>query len=259
MITSTSFVLAVPSLDVSCAFYRDVLGFEVREMDDDGWRLLVNGACRIMVGACPDAISPRNLGDHSYFGYLVRDDVDEFYARVVASGAEIVKPLLDEPWGMREFGVRTVDGHRIMVGQEISEVNAGGVTVVDLNYVSLYIHRFDEAVAFYSRVFGPPAYVESELRGWNMGATWLTVFRGADGPGGNADPRNIEFAVQVASPAEVDRLVARLVDAGARVFSAPRDTRMYEPMRFACVDDPFGVRVDVYCTLSTGPTPFAMP
>ncbi len=27
----------------------------------------------------------------------------------------------------------------------------------------------------------------------------------------------------------------------------PDDTKIYEPMRFACVDDPFGVRIDVYC------------
>jgi hypothetical protein len=35
--------------------------------------------------------------------------------------------------------------------------------------------------------------------------------------------------------------------AGARPCMAPRDTSMYEPMRFGCVDDPFGVRIDVYC------------
>jgi len=27
--------------------------------------------------------------------------------------------LADKPWGMREFGVRTPDGHRIMFGQEL--------------------------------------------------------------------------------------------------------------------------------------------
>ena len=32
-------------------------------------------------------------------------------------------------------------------------------------------------------------------------------------------------------------------------YSKPTDTKMYEPMRFACVDDPFGVRVDIYCPL----------
>jgi len=24
--------------------------------------------------------------------------------------------LRDEPWGMREFGLRTADGHRLMIG-----------------------------------------------------------------------------------------------------------------------------------------------
>lgn len=46
------------------------------------------------------------------------DDVAAYHARVVAAGTEIVKALKSEPWGMREFGLRTVDGHRIMIGQE---------------------------------------------------------------------------------------------------------------------------------------------
>jgi hypothetical protein len=33
--------------------------------------------------------------------------------------ADIIKPLRDEPWGMREFGIRTVDGHRMMFGRMI--------------------------------------------------------------------------------------------------------------------------------------------
>ena len=45
---------------------------------------------------------------------LVIDDVDAFHARVTSAGAELVKALRSEPWGMREFGVRTIDGHRIM-------------------------------------------------------------------------------------------------------------------------------------------------
>jgi uncharacterized glyoxalase superfamily protein PhnB len=71
-----------------------------------------------MAGECRDAIPPRDLGDHSYFGYLIVDDVDEYYRRVVAAGSEVGKTLRDEPWGMREFGVRTADGHRLMIGGE---------------------------------------------------------------------------------------------------------------------------------------------
>ena len=120
-ILRTSFVLAVPDLERSGAFYRDVLGFEIREMGDPGWRLFVRDACRIMAGECPDATPIGQLGDHSYFAYLVVDNVDEIHAKAMAAGADLLKALTTEPWGMREFGLRTVDGHRIMLGQEWSE------------------------------------------------------------------------------------------------------------------------------------------
>jgi len=118
-IRRTMFVLAVPDLARSAAFYRDVLGFDIRDMGDPGWRMYVRDECRIMAGQCPDAIPPAELGDHSYFAYLVVDNVDAYHERVASAGSEIVKALASEKWGMREFGLRTVDGHRIMVGQEL--------------------------------------------------------------------------------------------------------------------------------------------
>ena len=74
-----------------------------------------------MAGECPDAMPARELGDHSYFGYLVVDDAATYFTSVQQNGAEILKPLRDEPWGMREFAIRTVDGHRIMIGQDIEQ------------------------------------------------------------------------------------------------------------------------------------------
>ena len=77
MIERTMYVLAVPDLTESSTFYRDVLGFEILEIGDPGWRMFVKDACRIMAGHCPDAIAPVDLGDHSYFAYLVVDKIDE--------------------------------------------------------------------------------------------------------------------------------------------------------------------------------------
>jgi uncharacterized glyoxalase superfamily protein PhnB len=124
-IRRTMFVLAVPDLARSAEFYRDVLGFEIKEIGDPGWRMYVRDACRIMAGECPDAIPPAELGDHSYFAYLVVDNVDAYHERVASAGAEIVKALATEKWGMREFGLRTIDGHRVMVGQEVKQQHDG--------------------------------------------------------------------------------------------------------------------------------------
>jgi uncharacterized glyoxalase superfamily protein PhnB len=43
------------------------------------------------------------------------DDVDAVYAQVLASGAEIVHPLQDEPWGVRRFFVRDPNGRVVNV------------------------------------------------------------------------------------------------------------------------------------------------
>ena len=113
-IFKTRFVIAVPDLKSSAAFYQEVLGFAVHTISDPGWLFYTSGDCTIMAGECPDAIPPRKLGDHSYFAYLQIDEIDSFYASVLAAGAEISKTIRDEPWGTREFGLVTIDGHRIM-------------------------------------------------------------------------------------------------------------------------------------------------
>ncbi len=115
-ISKTRYVIAVPDLAASAKFYQEALGYEIHEISDAGWRFFLKDHCCIMAGECPDAIPPGQLGDHAYFAYMVIDGIDSYHKKVVAAGAEIVKPLRDEPWEMREFGVRTQDGHRIMFG-----------------------------------------------------------------------------------------------------------------------------------------------
>lgn len=119
MIQRTFYVLAVPNLAISAAFYQNVLGFTIEDIGDPGWRMYIRDGCRIMAGECPDAIPPIDLGDHSYFAYFVVDHVDVEYNKVISQEVEIIKPLRDEPWGMREFGLRTIDGHRLMIGQDL--------------------------------------------------------------------------------------------------------------------------------------------
>ncbi|MEO7319103.1 MAG: VOC family protein [Chthoniobacteraceae bacterium] len=118
-ITNHRFVIAVPDLQKSAAFYRDVLGFTIQSISGPGWLFYHCGDCTIMAGECPGAIPPSQLGDHSYFAWLQVGDIDSFHESVREAGAGICKPLRDEPWGMREFGLVTADGHRMMFGTPI--------------------------------------------------------------------------------------------------------------------------------------------
>lgn len=124
-------------------------------------------------------------------------------------------------------------------------------TVVDLNYFSLYYEDFKDAIAFYEDVFGPPENVDEDgsIYGWRMGSTWLTLFPSKGGTKAGNNPQNTEFAIQVSAPEEVDTLYEALIAAGGVKGWEPFDTNMYEDMRFAYVDDPFGVRIDIYCLL----------
>jgi predicted enzyme related to lactoylglutathione lyase len=118
-LTRTHFVLAVPNLSKSAEFYRSVLGFAVHEMAP-GWLRFERDHCSIMAGECPDAPAPREIGDHSYFGYIVVDGIEDYHRQVTSHPVEVIKPLRTEPWGMREFGVRTADGHRLMFGESVA-------------------------------------------------------------------------------------------------------------------------------------------
>ena len=71
------------------------------------------------LGECPDALRPSELGDHSYFGYLRVDDADVYYQDLKSKGIKISSPVSDKPWGMREFGIMSPEGHRITIGQAI--------------------------------------------------------------------------------------------------------------------------------------------
>lgn len=118
-VIGTRFVIAVHDLQKSAAFYRDVLGFSIQSIPDPRFLFYTSGECTIFAGLCPGSLSPAELGDHSYFAYLEMDDLNSFYDSVRAKGATICKSIRDEPWGMREFGVVTADGHRIMFASRI--------------------------------------------------------------------------------------------------------------------------------------------
>ena len=114
-------VLAVRDLRASTWFYTNVLGFQ-RDFGDDGgtWSFLSRDAFKVMLGECPDEKPASELGDHSYVAYLIVEDVDQLHAELAARGASVISAPVDEPWGLREFSIRTPDGHRLRFGEPLS-------------------------------------------------------------------------------------------------------------------------------------------
>jgi uncharacterized glyoxalase superfamily protein PhnB len=119
-ITGARSVLAVRDLRASTRHYIDVLGFH-RDFGDgsDGWSFLSRDEFKVMLGECPDATPASELGDHSYVAYVLVEGVDQLHADVVARGAQVTSAPTTKPWGLREFGLRTPDGHRYTFGEPL--------------------------------------------------------------------------------------------------------------------------------------------
>lgn len=115
-VVHTRHVLAVKNLKTTADYFVDRLGFE-RDFTAPGWEFLSFGIFKVMLGECTDALWAHETGDHSYFAHCLVEDADKVYGEFLERGADITMPIANKPWGLREFGVITPDGHRITFGQ----------------------------------------------------------------------------------------------------------------------------------------------
>ncbi|MDQ3171836.1 MAG: VOC family protein [Acidobacteriota bacterium] len=107
------------NLEKSARFYLDVLGFTEDSIRSPGWCFLSRDAFHLMLGECPDEVAASETGNHSWFVHVMVEGVDQFFGEVCARGAEILSPPVDRAYGLREFILRTPDGHRLVVGEPI--------------------------------------------------------------------------------------------------------------------------------------------
>lgn len=121
-------VLAVARLDRATQYLMDKLGLK-HDFSAPGWEFLSFGSFKVMLGECPDALTASETGDHSYFAHVLVENIDELYSDLGERGAKIISRLEDKPWGLREFGVVTPDGHRITFGQEIIRATSPAKTL----------------------------------------------------------------------------------------------------------------------------------
>ena len=208
------YVIAVQDLERSAQYYRDVLGFEVRTPADPGWRFFVRGQCFIMAGECRDALPPAELGDHSYFAYIEVDDIDSLHAAVLGKGAVVIKDLRNEPWGMREFGIRTVDGHRIMFGNNTDLKLRGAAPVFVVHDVMRSVEHYRDVLGFHTEfLYGEPTFYAGVERGNVL--IHLQAARQSRKQAGQA-AMNVFVS-------DVDALYEELKARGARLMNAPKD------------------------------------
>jgi len=119
--------------DASLAFYRDTLGFELRnDVGYEGLRWLTVGAADqpdTAIVLTPPALDPgitederRTILEMMAKGtyatlVLATDDVDATFAKIQSTGADVVQEPTDQPYGVRDCAFRDPAGNTIRFNQ----------------------------------------------------------------------------------------------------------------------------------------------
>jgi uncharacterized glyoxalase superfamily protein PhnB len=106
--------------DAAIAWLRDAFGCSEHALHRDGAGTVAHaelrlGAGLIMVGQYSQdgwlgGGQPNALASTVSL-YVVVDDPDAHHARAVAAGARIVRDLVDQPYGSREYSARDLEGN----------------------------------------------------------------------------------------------------------------------------------------------------
>ncbi|WP_067429958.1 VOC family protein [Nocardioides jensenii] len=120
--------------DASIAFYRDVLGFEVRLDVGEGTVRWVTVGPKdqpdTSIVLHPLGVDPgvteeetRTISEMMAKGtfatvVLATSDLDGFFDRVQATGAEVIQEPIDQPYGVRDCAFRDPAGNHVRVNQQ---------------------------------------------------------------------------------------------------------------------------------------------
>ncbi|OXM42875.1 VOC family protein [Amycolatopsis alba] len=142
-LTLTCCALVVHDLDEAIGFYRDVLGFEVR---DDGRLVSVGPPSQpdLRIVLTPSDVEHVPLGGLGF----VTDNCDATFEHIEASGAEVMQEPIDRPDGVRDCAFFDPSGNVLRFSQKRvadvlpdAEFGAGDVRVQD------YGRPFPESVS----------------------------------------------------------------------------------------------------------------
>jgi catechol 2,3-dioxygenase-like lactoylglutathione lyase family enzyme len=119
--------------EASAAFYRDVLGFEVRmDVGQGRMRWITVGPAGqpdTAIVLTPPAVDPGINDDErstilelmakGSFGGIVLEtpDVDAAFAEIEAKGADVVQEPIDQPYGLRDCAFRDPAGNMVRLQQ----------------------------------------------------------------------------------------------------------------------------------------------
>ena len=97
--------LAVSDIEAAQVHFRDKFGFDIAWLHDENrFGAVTHGKAVLFLRETEGPIHPSSA-------WVFAMDVDAAHSDLRARGADIVEPIANMPWGLRQFTVRGPDGH----------------------------------------------------------------------------------------------------------------------------------------------------
>jgi len=118
-------LLAVRNMKETVDFYQNILGFEMgmafpdvenpeyADLSKDGMVLMFIPAKDHGIGG------EEKLGIGVYLYMEIDGYIDEYYAELKSKGVNIVADIKDEPYGVRDFSIKDINGYQLTFTKRI--------------------------------------------------------------------------------------------------------------------------------------------
>jgi len=219
----------------AAAWYVSTLGAKPSEPPAPGTAQVTFGENVITITK-GDTIVPslNTLIDHIGLSYR---DLDAAVKKAEAAGAKITSAPRESPGIFRYAYIEDPWGIRIEMVEDTERLG--------FHHVHLRVKDPAATLAWYAQQFGgEPAKLRGRLDGVRFGGVWVfAMSSGADQP---APPTAIQLVALRVS--DVDVAMKGLAAAGVKTTAAPRSL---PALRYAFVEDPNGIRVEVVTRTTT--------
>lgn len=118
-------LLAVRNMKETIEFYINTLGFKMGmafpDVDNPEYAdLSKDGMVLMFIPAKDHGIGiEEKLGIGVYLYMEIDSDIDEYYAELKSKGIKIVADIKDEPYGVRDFSIKDIDGYQLAFNRRL--------------------------------------------------------------------------------------------------------------------------------------------
>ena len=116
-------VLPVRDVAASAQYFHDVLGFEINFLEGDppihGRVMKGDGSWGQPIYIHLSNAAPEEVRPSGELRIHVGRDLDGLFEKYCDRGVEVVFPPISQPWGLRGFAVREINGHTLRFCAEV--------------------------------------------------------------------------------------------------------------------------------------------